>query len=127
MEKGGNNMAKILTVDDSEFMRSLLKKALNASGYTEIIEASNGDEALEKFNSEKPDLVLMDIVMTESMSGVDTLKKIKAADANAKVIMVTVVDQPKVTEEAMAAGAVGYVTKPVDEKKLVEEVKKALG
>jgi len=119
-------MAKILTVDDSEFMRSLIKKALNAGGYTDVIEASSGNEAVEKFTAEKPDLVLLDIVMEESMSGVETLKKIKVADANAKVIMVTVVDQPKITEEAMAAGASGYITKPVDESKLLEEVQKIL-
>ena len=60
------------------------------------------------------------------MSGIEVLKKILAVDPKAKVVMVTVVDQPKITEEALELGAIGYVTKPIDETKLIEEVKKAL-
>ena len=119
-------MAKILITDDSEFMRSLVKKTLKENGYEDIVEASTGDEAVEKFQKENPDLVLLDIVMNEPLSGINALKKIKELNKEAKVIMITVVDQQKITDDAMAAGASGFITKPIDNAKLIEAVKKAL-
>lgn len=120
-------MVKILVTDDSEFMRSLIKKSLAAAGYKDIIEASSAQEAINKYKTEKPDLVLLDIVMDEPMAGITALKGIKSLNKNAKVIMVTVVDQPKITEEAMKLGANGYITKPIDSKKLIDTIKKVLG
>ncbi len=120
-------MVKILVVDDSEFMRGLIKDALTKAGYNEFVEGSSGKEAIEQFNAEKPDLTLLDIVMEESKGGLAALKAIKEANSAAKVIMVTVIDQPQVTEEAKQAGADGFVNKPIKEEELVETVKKVLG
>ena len=119
-------MTKILIADDSEFMRSMIKDALTEAGYSEFIEAKNKAEVVEKFKNEKPDLILLDIVMAESTGGLEALKEIKTVDPNAKVIMVTVMDQPKMTEEAKQLGALDYIPKPIDKAKLVEAVKKAL-
>ena len=80
-------MAKsILICDDAAFMRMMIKDILTKNGYTVAGEAENGVKAIEKYNEVHPDLVLMDITMPE-MDGIQALKKIKEADANACVIM----------------------------------------
>jgi len=120
-------MPKIMVTDDSAFMRELIMKSLKKAGYKDFIEAGDGETAVKTFKEKSPDLVLLDIVMGGNMDGIATLKEIKNINKSAKIIMVTVVDQPKVTEEANAIGASGYVTKPIDPKKLVAAVDKALG
>ena len=80
-------MAKnILICDDAAFMRMMIKDILTKNGYNIVGEAENGAKAVEKYAELKPDLVLMDITMPE-MDGIEALKKIKAADANASIIM----------------------------------------
>jgi len=122
-------MVKIMLVDDSSFLRDSLIKVLKIIGYndSEILEAESGNEAVEKFKQEKPDLVFSDIIMENSDTGLQTLRKIKEIDNNAKVIMVTVVDQPEIRKDAEKLGAIDYVTKPVDLDKLADAIKKALG
>ena len=80
-------MAKsILICDDAAFMRMMIKDILVKNGYNIAGEAENGVKAVEKYQETKPDLVLMDITMPE-MDGIQALKKIKAIDANASVVM----------------------------------------
>ena len=80
-------MAKsVLICDDAAFMRVMIKDILTKNGYDVAGEAENGLKAVEKYNETKPDLVMMDITMPE-MDGIQALKKIKEADANATVIM----------------------------------------
>lgn len=116
-------IGKILTADDSAFMRKVLIDILKEAGAEVIIEASNGREAVEKFHSEKPDLVLMDIIMPE-MDGMEALKSI---GKEAKVIMITAVGQEGVINEAKEHGAAGYILKPFDKVKVVEEITKVMG
>lgn len=116
-------MAKILVADDSNFMRQLLIGILNKAGFTEIIEASNGREALEKAESEKPDLILLDIIMPE-VDGIEVLKKISPGF---KILVVSAVGQDSVIEQAKKLGAKGYITKPFDSKKITEEIGALLG
>lgn len=114
-------MAKILVVDDSAFMRKILISTLKKEGYEDIVEGENGVEAVEKFKSDKPDLVLLDVVM-EKKEGIDALKEIIAADATAKVVMVTAVGQEQMVREAMSSGAKGYIVKPFNADKVAETV-----
>jgi len=121
-----NKMVKILSADDSAFMRKLLIKSLNKLGYTDIIEVENGKDAVAKYKSDKPDLVMLDIVMKEEY-GTEALKEIMAYDPNAKVIMVSSVGQEKVIEEAMASGAKAFISKPFKEEDLQAKIKEILG
>lgn len=119
-------MAKILLADDSAFMRKILINILNKEGHKDIIETENGEEAVAKFKKEKPDLVLLDIIM-EKKDGIEALKDIMKADKDAKVVMVSAVGQEQMVKEAVTAGAQDFIVKPFNAEKVVETVKKMLG
>jgi two-component system chemotaxis response regulator CheY len=119
-------MAKILLADDSAFMRKILTNILAKAGQTTIVEASDGDEAVEVYKREKPDLVLLDIVMKRKY-GTESLKEIMQINPQAKVLMVSAVGQEKVIEEAMGLGAKGFIVKPFKEEEVLNKVKEILG
>ncbi len=118
-------MAKILIADDSVFMRKILARILNSMGYDNIIEAENGDETLEKFKKETPDLVLLDIVM-RGRYGMDVLKDIIESNPAAKVIMVSAVGQESIVKEAADIGAKDFISKPFKEEQAIETINKVL-
>ena len=94
-------MAKsILICDDAAFMRMMIKDILVKNGYNIAGEAENGVKAVEKYQETKPDLVLMDITMPE-MDGIQALKKIKAIDANASVVMCSAMGQQAMVIESI--------------------------
>ena len=118
-------MKKILIADDSLFMRMTLKNNL-PEGY-EVVEADSGAKALEQFKNEKPDMVLLDIVMPEGeQEGVKVLRKIMQIDPQACVVMITAVGQETIIDECKKAGARDYIIKPFDEKQVVETVQRCL-
>jgi len=107
-------------------MRTLLKNILFSGGHTIVGEAENGDDAIAKYQELNPDLVTMDIVMPKK-NGIDALKGIKTIDPNAKVIMCTAVGQEQMVKLAVKTGARGYIVKPFQAPKVLEEVKNVLG
>lgn len=113
---------KILVVDDSAFMRKMLIEILKGIGYDDIIEGENGQEAIDKYKSEKPDLLLLDIIMPE-IGGMDVLKEI---GSEANVIIISAIGQDGVIEEAKASGAKDFVVKPFNEEEVAEKVKSVL-
>ncbi|CAJ35499.1 response regulator [Methanocella arvoryzae] len=119
-------MAKIMIVDDAAFMRTLLKNILFPKGYEIAGEAENGAVAVDKYKELKPDLVTMDIVMP-NVNGIEALKQIREFDPNAKVIMCTAVGQENMVRAAIMSGAKGYIVKPFQAPKVLEEVQKVLG
>ena len=119
-------MAKILVVDDSAFMRKILKDILTEVGYTDVTEAALGKQALDEFEAKKPDVVLLDIILPD-MSGDKILDKMMEKDPNAKVVMVTAVGQKPMMDECMKSGAKGYIIKPFDKEKIKAELKKWAG
>ena len=119
-------MAKIMIVDDAAFMRTLLKNILFPKGYEIAGEAENGAVAIDKYKELKPDLVTMDIVMP-NVNGIEALKQIKEFDPGAKVIMCTAVGQENMVRAAIMSGAKGYIVKPFQAPKVLEEVQKVLG
>ncbi len=120
-------MAKnVLICDDAAFMRMMIKDILSKNGYTVAGEAENGVKAVEKYAEVKPDLVLMDITMPE-MDGIQALKKIKAADPGAKVIMCSAMGQQAMVIESIQAGARDFIVKPFQADRVLEAVKKVIG
>lgn len=113
---------KILMADDSAFMRNVLKNILQNDGYANFVEAENGVEALAKIKSEKPVLVLLDLIMPEK-GGVEVLKEVGKVQ---KILVISAVGQDAVIKEALSLGAAGYIVKPFDNKQVVEEIAKVL-
>jgi two-component system chemotaxis response regulator CheY len=120
-------MAKnILICDDAAFMRMMIKDILTKNGYNIVGEAENGAKAVEKYNELKPDLVLMDITMPE-MDGIEALKKIKAADPNASIIMCSAMGQQAMVIESIQSGAKDFIVKPFQADRVLEAVQKVVG
>jgi two-component system chemotaxis response regulator CheY len=114
----------VLVVDDAPYIRDLLKELLQSNGY-DVIEASNGREALAKYMETKPDLVTLDIMMPE-MDGLETLGAIRSIDPNASIIMVTSLEQKSKIEDAIVNGAKGFITKPFKKSDILGVVHKIL-
>ena len=120
-------MAKnILICDDAAFMRMMIKDILTKNGYNIVGEAENCAKAVEKYAELKPDLVLMDITMPE-MDGIEALKKIKAADANASIIMCSAMGQQAMVIESIQSGAKDFIVKPFQADRVLEAVQKVVG
>ena len=124
----------ILIVDDSQHCRLLLRAFLRAAGYMELPTAESADEAFQYLGMDGPagavpevDLILMDITMPE-IDGVEACRRIKATPLlhDIPVIMVTAHDEAKYLNEAFAAGAIDYITKPVYKVELLPRVRSAL-
>jgi len=101
---------KIMVVDDSAMSRRSLKRILESSDY-EVIEADDGMAALEKYFLEKPDLVMLDMLM-KGMYGLDVLTKLREIDKNARVVIVSADIQNSTREMAKEAGALDFINKP---------------
>ena len=119
-------MAKILLVDDAEFMRMMLKNTLTQAGYTEVFEAEDGVKAVEIYAAEKPDLVFMDITMPNK-DGLETLKEIKASDPGATIVMCSAMGQESMVMESIKSGAKDFIVKPFKPERILSTVKKILG
>lgn len=105
---------KILVVDDASFMRTVLKDIVKGNGLaTEVIEAADGVEGVKAYQTQKPDLVTMDVNMPRA-DGIQALRAIMKIDPSAKVVMVTSVEQKQIVQDAMKIGARDYIVKPFD-------------
>ena len=103
-------MARVLIVDDSEFMRAALRAILRAEGY-EVLEASNGAEAIDFYRRERPDLVTMDITMPE-VDGLEAAQAILKEFSDAKIVMCSALGQEKIVRRAVDHGILDFITKP---------------
>ncbi len=117
--------SKILVVDDSFYMRTMLKNMLLDAGYDVIGEAANGQSALEFVKDADPDLVTLDVILPDN-TGLAVLKGIRQEKPNIKVIMVSAVGQEVIINEAMELGATAYIVKPFSEEKVLDTVKNVL-
>lgn len=119
-------MTKILIVDDAAFMRMMIKDNLKKAGYTDFVEASDGEQAIMKYEEEKPSIVLLDITMPV-MDGIQVLHAIKQKDPDAKVIMCSAMGQEGMVVEAIKLGALDFIVKPFKPERLVQTVRNILG
>jgi two-component system, chemotaxis family, chemotaxis protein CheY len=114
-------MAKIVVIDDSLYMRSILKHLLTKGGHTVIGEADSYEQALSILEKELPDLITLDIILKDH-TGLDLLKQIRKRFPSVLVIMVSAVGEEFVVEEAMELGALDYIVKPFNEQNVAETV-----
>lgn len=114
-------MLKVLIVDDSLIIRKKITKLLEKLGHEVVYGAKNGQEAIDAYNSKKPDLVTMDITMPD-MDGITAVGHIMKDNHDAKIIMVTSHGQEDMVIKSIQAGAVGYMLKPITEDKLISAI-----
>jgi two-component system chemotaxis response regulator CheY len=112
--------AKILLVDDSQLARRSTRRVLEGAGYV-VVEAQDGFSALEQFAVERPDVVLLDLVM-QGMYGLDVLSKLKEMDPSVKVIVLSADIQTSSRQMVQDAGASGFLTKPATTEQILRTV-----
>ena len=123
--KASGESYKVLIVDDSATMRKIIEQILKSEMYDICGEASDGDEALERYKELNPDIITLDIHMPK-VSGLDTLASILKFDPKAKVIMLTSEGQKETVMEAVKMGAKNYIIKPPDRKNVLEKIESVL-
>lgn len=116
--------AKVLIVDDSALSRRTLRRILESAGY-EIVEADDGMTALEVYFLEKPNLVLLDLVM-KGMYGIDVLVKLREMDPKALVVIASADIQSSTRKMVDEAGALAFVNKPFVAEEVIAAVQTAL-
>ena len=117
---------KILLVDDAAFMRKMIKDTLSKSGYTDLHEAVDGADAVEKYSELHPDLVIMDITMP-NMDGLEALKAIRAKDGGANIVMCSAMGQESMVMDAVRSGAKDFIVKPFKGERVIKTVTSILG
>jgi DNA-binding NarL/FixJ family response regulator len=115
-------VVRILLVDDHPVVRQGLRTLLHGRSELEVVdEASDGLEAVEKVNSSRPDVVVLDVTMPR-MNGIEACRIIKQKNPGLEILFVTQHDSPQMMREALNAGARGYVVKSNLARDLVEAV-----
>ena len=116
--------AKVLIVDDSALTRRSLRQILETVG-CKVVEAENGLDALERYFLDKPDVVMLDLVM-RGMYGLDVLHKIRELDPRARIVVVSADIQTSSQDLAGEAGAAAFINKPFDRSDILSALDAAL-
>jgi len=117
--------AKVLIVDDALFMRKMLTDIFTKNGYEVVGEASNGEEAYQKYKELQPDVVTMDITMP-GVTGIEGTQKIMAEFPMARIVMCSAMGQETMVIEAIKAGAKNFIVKPFQPDKVLEVIQQTL-
>ncbi len=110
---------RVLVVDDAAFMRHMIKTLLTGLGHEIIGEAGDGVEACQKFDELTPDLVTLDLIMPKK-GGLEALKDIRTKHPQARIIVISAVEQRAPLMEALRLGATDYLVKPFEKDRVVE-------
>ena len=116
--------ARVLIVDDSSLARRRARGILEKGGY-EVVEAEDGMAALERYFIDKPDVVMLDLVM-KGMYGIEVLNRLRQMDPSARVIVVSADVQTSSHDLVESAGAIGFLVKPLDEEAALTLVRSTL-
>lgn len=117
---------KILVVDDAAFMRMMIKDTLIKNNLGEVEEASDGEQAVARYEELKPDLVIMDITMPNK-DGLEALKDIKASHPEARIVMCSAMGQEAMVVEAIKLGATDFIVKPFKPDRVLKTVSSIVG
>ena len=107
-------------------MRKVVKDTLSKNGYTDLYEAVDGADAVEKYGEISPDLVIMDITMP-NMDGLEALKAIRAKNPAANVVMCSAMGQEAMVIEAIQSGAKDFIVKPFKPDRILKTVTSIVG
>ena len=118
-------MARVMIADDSKAIRIALKDIILNGKHELVAEAADGAESVEKFVDLKPDVLLLDLVLPKK-DGLTVLKEIKETNPNAKIIIITVVDNKQMIQDCISAGALAYVTKPFTADDVLKSISSAV-
>jgi two-component system, chemotaxis family, chemotaxis protein CheY len=116
-------MKRLLVVDDALFMRKMICGVAAEAGWEVVAEAANGAIAVELYEQHRPDLVTMDLVMPV-MGGLEALRRIRALDPDAKVVVVTALDQKQTLMDSIREGAIDFVVKPFERERILNLLRK---
>jgi two-component system chemotaxis response regulator CheY len=116
---------RLMVVDDALIMRQRIKEIAQEAGWEVVTEAKDGEEALVKYREYQPDLVTLDIVMP-GLDGVSALKQLRVEFPEARVVMVSAVNQRDKLAECIQAGALDFIVKPFEKAGLLGFFQKAL-
>ncbi len=117
---------KIMVVDDAAFMRMMIKDTLTKNGFTDIVEAADGQIAIDTYRAEKPDLVIMDITMP-NVNGLEALQAIKKEFPDAKIVMCSAMGQESMVVDAIRFGALDFIVKPFKADRILQTIAKVFG
>ena len=115
----------VLLCDDAMFTRMLLGGLLQEAGFEVVGEADNGIAAVERYEELRPDLVIMDMVMP-GMSGIEAVRAIRQRNPDARIVMCSAMSQRQLCDEALAAGAAGFIVKPFNAARVLEALDEAV-
>jgi two-component system chemotaxis response regulator CheY len=119
-------MKRLLVVDDAVFMRKMICGVAAEAGWEVVGEAANGLEAVALYDRLRPDLVTMDLVMPE-MGGLEALRRIRASDPEARVVVVTALDQKQALMDSIREGALDFIVKPFERQRVLNLLAKLGG
>lgn len=114
---------KSIIVDDAMFMRAMIRRILESNGVEVVGEGANGMEAVKLYKNLQPDIITLDITMPE-MDGIQAVKEIIKVDSNAKIIMISAMNQEHLVREAIMNGAKHFIVKPFKEDKIISVIQK---
>ncbi len=117
---------KILITDDAIIIREMIKDTVTTAGWTVVGQASNGKMAVDLYREHRPDVMTLDMVMPE-YDGLYALREIMAIDPQAKVLVVSALDQSKILKEAFVLGATDFIIKPFKQQALLEALERLVG
>jgi two-component system, chemotaxis family, chemotaxis protein CheY len=117
---------RVLIADDSMLMRRLVKDALVSDGWEVVAEAVDGFDAIEKYQQFRPDAVTLDITMP-GCDGLEAVVAIVGLDPQAKIVVVSALNQVQLTAQAIHAGAKGFIVKPFLPQHLREMLRASVG
>lgn len=117
---------KLLITDDALIIRTIIKDATTEAGWTVVGEAGNGDEAIELYKQFQPDAVTLDLVMPGS-DGLHALEGIIQHDPEAKILVVSALEQTEILKQALQIGASDFIIKPFHKESVVSALEKLVG